>query len=53
MSGLMLFSSGAPREEYVEQVAEFAQRGGEELREFRVRRDSCVVQTPEAPENLG
>ncbi|CAL9563710.1 hypothetical protein [Streptomyces sp. enrichment culture] len=31
---------GAPREEYVERVAETAQRGGEELRRFRVRHDS-------------
>lgn len=43
VSMLMLFSPGAPREEYFERVAEFAQRGGEELREFQVRHDSFFV----------
>lgn len=40
MSMLMLFSPGAPREEFLEGVAEMAQRGSEELKEFRVRHDS-------------
>ncbi|MGH4033574.1 cupin domain-containing protein [Actinomycetota bacterium Odt1-20B] len=40
MSMLMLFSPGAPREEFFERVAEMSQRGGEELKEFRVRHDS-------------
>ncbi|MEV8478603.1 cupin domain-containing protein [Streptomyces sp. NPDC051173] len=40
MSMLMLFTPGAPREEFFERVAEMSQRGGEELREFRVRHDS-------------
>ncbi|MGC0398517.1 hypothetical protein RKD27_001161 [Streptomyces sp. SAI-126] len=43
MSMLMLFSPGAPREEYFEQVAEVGQRGGEELERFRVRHDSCFL----------
>ncbi|MGW0916471.1 cupin domain-containing protein [Streptomyces sp. NPDC002784] len=43
-SMLMLFSPGAPREEYFEQVAEMAQRGGEELKRFRVRHDSYFVE---------
>ncbi|NGO71677.1 cupin domain-containing protein [Streptomyces boncukensis] len=40
MSMLMLFSPGAPREEFFERVAEVAQRGSEHLKEFRVRHDS-------------
>lgn len=40
MSMLMLFSPGAPREDFFERVAEVSQRGGEELKEFRVRHDS-------------
>ncbi|MEU9606520.1 cupin domain-containing protein [Streptomyces sp. NPDC048057] len=44
MSMLMLFSPGAPREEYFERVAEMSQRGGEELKEFRVRHDSYFVE---------
>ncbi|MEV3970441.1 cupin domain-containing protein [Streptomyces sp. NPDC050698] len=44
MSMLMLFSPGAPREEYFEQVAEVAQRGGEELKQFRIRHDSYFVE---------
>jgi quercetin dioxygenase-like cupin family protein len=40
MSMLMLFSPGAPREEYFEQVAEMTRRSREELKEFRVRHDS-------------
>lgn len=40
MTMLMLFTPGAPREEYFEKVAEMAQRGGEELERFRVRHDS-------------
>lgn len=40
MSMLMLFSPGAPREEYFERVEEISQRGSEEFKEFRVRHDS-------------
>lgn len=43
MSMLMLFSPGAPREEYFERVAEVSRRGGEELRRFRIRHDSYFV----------
>lgn len=43
-SMLLLFSPGAPREEYFEQVAEMAQRGGRDLIEFRVRHDSYFVE---------
>ncbi|MEU6914505.1 cupin domain-containing protein [Streptomyces olindensis] len=47
VSMLMLFSPGAPREEYeeyFERIAEFAQRGGEELRRFQVRHDSYFIE---------
>ncbi|MFF3641563.1 cupin domain-containing protein [Streptomyces sp. NPDC002564] len=44
MSMLMLFSPGAPREEYFEQVAEVAQRGPAELKEFRIRHDSYFAE---------
>ncbi|MEU8822874.1 cupin domain-containing protein [Streptomyces sp. NPDC048636] len=43
-SMLLLFSPGAPREEYFEQVAEMARRGGEEFAEFLVRHDSYFVE---------
>ncbi|MFG3510482.1 cupin domain-containing protein [Streptomyces sp. NPDC047821] len=43
-SMLMLFSPGAPREEYFERVAEMAQRGREELKDFRIRHDSYFVE---------
>ncbi|MBC9715770.1 cupin domain-containing protein [Streptomyces sp. TRM66268-LWL] len=45
-SMLLLFSPGAPREAYFEQVAEVAQRGGEEFAQFLVDHDSFFV--PEA-----
>ncbi|MFI9833272.1 cupin domain-containing protein [Streptomyces sp. NPDC051913] len=48
MSMLMLFSPGAPREEYFEQVAEMSRRSAEELREFRVRHDSYFEEDLEA-----
>ncbi|GAB2576333.1 cupin domain-containing protein [Streptomyces capparidis] len=44
MSMLMLFTPGAPREEYFERVAEMTRRGGEELKQFRVRHDSYFVE---------
>lgn len=44
MSMLMLFSPGAPREEYFERVAEMTRRGGEELKGFRVRHDSYFLE---------
>ncbi|CAL9594548.1 cupin domain-containing protein [Streptomyces sp. enrichment culture] len=50
-SMLMLFSPGAPREEYFERVAEMARRGGEELRRFRTRHDSYFVEDLEDWEN--
>jgi mannose-6-phosphate isomerase-like protein (cupin superfamily) len=43
-SMLLLFSPGAPREEYFERVAEMSQRGGQDLLEFRVRHDSYFVE---------
>lgn len=43
-SMLMLFSPGAPREEYFERVAEMSRRGPEELKEFRVRHDSYFTE---------
>lgn len=42
-SMIMLFSPGAPREEYFEKVAEMAQKGGEEFGEFLVKHDSFFV----------
>lgn len=47
-SMLMLFSPGAPREEFFERIAEMSQRGGEELKEFRVRHDSYFEEDYEA-----
>lgn len=44
MSMLMLFSPGAPREEYFERVAEVAQGSAEELKRFRVRHDSYFTE---------
>lgn len=44
MSMLMLFSPGAPREEYFERVAEVSQRSAEELKRFRIRHDSYFVE---------
>ncbi|MEW1552024.1 cupin domain-containing protein [Streptomyces tsukubensis] len=51
MSMLMVFSPGAPREEYFERVAEMARRGGEELKRFRIRHDSYFLEDfePGAP----
>ncbi|MFD5746031.1 cupin domain-containing protein [Streptomyces sp. NPDC127033] len=43
-SMLLLFSPGAPREEYFERVAEMTRRGGEELKRFRVRHDSYFTE---------
>ncbi|SCK46853.1 Cupin domain protein [Streptomyces sp. WMMB 714] len=43
VSMLLLFSPGAPREDYFERVAEMTRRGGQELEEFRVRHDSFFV----------
>jgi quercetin dioxygenase-like cupin family protein len=40
---LMLFTPGAPREEYFERVAEMARRGGPEFQDFLVRHDSFFV----------
>lgn len=49
-SMLLLFSPGAPREEYFERVAEMAQRGGEEFAEFLVRHDSFFVDADGGPD---
>jgi mannose-6-phosphate isomerase-like protein (cupin superfamily) len=43
-SMLLLFSPGAPREDYFERVAEMTQRGGGDLIDFRVRHDSYFVE---------
>jgi mannose-6-phosphate isomerase-like protein (cupin superfamily) len=48
-SMLMLFSPGAPREEYFEQVAEMAARGGQEFADFLVRHDSFFVDEEGGP----
>ena len=48
-SMLLLFSPGAPREEYFENVAEMARRGGHEFAEFLVRHDSFFVDVHSAP----
>jgi mannose-6-phosphate isomerase-like protein (cupin superfamily) len=48
-SMLLLFSPGAPREEYFEKVAEMATRGGEEFAEFLVRHDSFFVDVEGTP----
>ncbi|MEV0442655.1 cupin domain-containing protein [Streptomyces spectabilis] len=42
-SMLMLFAPGAPREEYFENVAEMARRGGDEFGRFLVEHDSFFV----------
>ncbi|MFJ9867476.1 cupin domain-containing protein [Streptomyces sp. NPDC101165] len=39
VSLLLLFTPGAPREEYFEKVAEYSQRSREELEAFQVRHD--------------
>ncbi|MFC4495451.1 cupin domain-containing protein [Streptomyces ovatisporus] len=43
VSLLLLFSPGAPREDYFERVAEMTRRGGQELEDFRVQHDSFFV----------
>ncbi|MCQ4212660.1 cupin domain-containing protein [Streptomyces longispororuber] len=50
MSMLMLFSPGAPREEYFERVAEMSRRGADELKEFRIRHDSYFVEDFDDPD---
>jgi mannose-6-phosphate isomerase-like protein (cupin superfamily) len=42
-SMLMLFTPGAPREEYFERVAEMAGKGGPEFLEFLLRHDNVFV----------
>jgi mannose-6-phosphate isomerase-like protein (cupin superfamily) len=44
VSMLMLFTPGAPREEYFERIAEMTRRGGTELEEFLVAHDSFFVE---------
>lgn len=48
-SMLLLFSPGAPREEYFERIGEMARRGGEEFREFLLRHDSYFVDPDKGP----
>jgi hypothetical protein len=43
-SVLLLFSPGAPREEYFERVGEMARRGGQEFQDFLIRHDSFFVE---------
>jgi mannose-6-phosphate isomerase-like protein (cupin superfamily) len=43
VSMLMLFTPGAPREEYFERIAEMTQRGGKDLEDFLVKHDSFFV----------
>jgi quercetin dioxygenase-like cupin family protein len=40
MSMLLLFSPGAPREEYFERTGEMTQRGGRELQDFLIKHDT-------------
>ncbi|MEU1519085.1 cupin domain-containing protein [Streptomyces sp. NPDC005811] len=40
VSLLMIFSPGAPREEYFEKAAEYAERSREELKTFRMKHDN-------------
>jgi mannose-6-phosphate isomerase-like protein (cupin superfamily) len=49
LSMLMLFSPGAPREEYFERIAEFAQRDREDLKAFQIRHDSYFLDMMDAP----
>jgi quercetin dioxygenase-like cupin family protein len=39
VSLLLLFTPGAPREEYFEKLEEYSQRSSEELKAFRIRHD--------------
>jgi mannose-6-phosphate isomerase-like protein (cupin superfamily) len=48
-SMLLLFAPGAPREEYFEQVAEMAKRGGQAFADFLVRHDSYFVDARGGP----
>ncbi|MDJ0341907.1 cupin domain-containing protein [Streptomyces sp. H10-C2] len=48
-SMLLLFAPGAPREEYFEQVAAMARRGGQEFADFLVRHDSFFVDQEDGP----
>ncbi|WP_314177866.1 cupin domain-containing protein [Streptomyces winkii] len=43
-SMLLLFSPGAPREEYFERIGEMTRRGGKELEDFLVKHDSFFVE---------
>ncbi|OEV04336.1 cupin domain-containing protein [Streptomyces oceani] len=43
-SMLLLFSPGAPREDYFENLAEMARRGGTEQLDFRLRHDSYFLE---------
>ncbi|GAA4888781.1 cupin domain-containing protein [Streptomyces coeruleoprunus] len=49
LSMLMLFSPGAPREEYFEKVADFAQRSRAELKDFQIRHDSYFLDMMDEP----
>jgi mannose-6-phosphate isomerase-like protein (cupin superfamily) len=43
-SMLLLFSPGAPREDYFERVAEMSQRGGPDLLDFRLHHDTYFLE---------
>ncbi|MGW4983813.1 cupin domain-containing protein [Streptomyces mirabilis] len=44
LSMLMIFSPGAPREEYFEKAAEYAERDREERKAFQVRHDTYFTE---------
>ncbi|MGY0055143.1 cupin domain-containing protein [Streptomyces sp. LZ34] len=44
LSMLMIFSPGAPRQEYFEKAAEYVERSREELRGFQVRHDTYFTE---------
>ncbi|MFC9510186.1 cupin domain-containing protein [Streptomyces sp. NPDC057002] len=47
LSMLMIFSPGAPREEYFEKAAEYAERNREELKAFQARHDTYFTDMPD------
>lgn len=48
-SMLLLFTPGAPREEYFERIGEMAQRGGEDFTDFLLKHDSYFVDPDTGP----
>ncbi|MEU9330906.1 cupin domain-containing protein [Streptomyces canus] len=51
LSMLMIFSPGAPREEYFEKAAEYAQRSRAERKAFQVRHDTYFTDMLDTPGN--